>query len=347
MIAIAVAVVVIVLGCLLVAGAGVFWLRSSAMVEQEAMIVREQALQERALLEAEARQLAEETKIETELAENLHPYLELVSTIAQHILFSGGKRLRPLLMIISARLCGYNGDFTHKFSTIFEYLHAATLLHDDLVDGAAMRRGRPVAHTIWDPATVVLVGDFLLARSLTIASETGRPQVIRVIAEITENMSQGEVHQLMRKGDINMQEDEYLEVIRRKTAMLFEAACRVSAIIADAANKNEQALADYGYNLGIAFQMADDLFDYTLTTSDFGKEVGADLREGKLTLPVIYALRQSSAEDKEMMIKIIQDHNFSVEDFMTLIEFLEKYGVRKFTGKSKPIILANPMAISE
>jgi octaprenyl-diphosphate synthase len=139
-------------------------------------------------------------QIETELAENLHPYLELVSEIARHILFAGGKRLRPLLMVISARLCGYNGNATHKFSTIFEYLHAATLLHDDLVDGAAMRRGRPVAHTLWDPATVVLVGDFLLARSLTIASETGRSRVIRVIAEITENMSQGEIQQLMHKG---------------------------------------------------------------------------------------------------------------------------------------------------
>ena len=138
----------------------------------------------------------------------------------------------------------------------------------------------------------------------------------------------------MRKGDINLQEKEYMEVIQRKTAMLFEAACRVSAIIADAPDDSEKALADYGYNLGIAFQMADDLFDYTLTTSDFGKEVGADLREGKLTLPVIYALGQAGADDRDLMIKIIQDPNFLSEDFRTLVELLETYGGIAYTQKT-------------
>ena len=271
--------------------------------------------------------------IEKALSDNLNPYLDLVSEVAGHLLFSGGKRLRPLLMVLSARLCGYTGNYEKTFSTALEYLHTATLLHDDLVDDAAMRRGKEVAHSNWGNSITVLVGDYLLARALSISAGTGRLRVIQILAELTENMSQGEVHQLMRKGDINLEEAEYLEVIRRKTAMLFEAACRVSAIIADAAHESEQALADYGYNLGIAFQMADDLFDYTLTTSDFGKEVGADLREGKLTLPVIYALRQSSAEDKEMMIKIIQDHNFSVEDFKALIELLEKYGGLAYTQK--------------
>ena len=139
-------------------------------------------------------------EIESELARNLRPHLELVSEIARHILFSGGKRLRPLLMVICARLCGYEGANTSKFSTIFEFLHAATLLHDDVVDGARLRRGNPVAHAVWDSATAVLVGDFLLARSLTLAAETGSPRIIRVIAEITENMSQGEIHQLARGG---------------------------------------------------------------------------------------------------------------------------------------------------
>jgi octaprenyl-diphosphate synthase len=147
-------------------------------------------------------------------------------------------------------------------------------------------------------------------------------------------MSQGEVHQLMRIGDVNLEEKEYLEVIRRKTAMLFEAACRVSAIIADAPDESEKALADYGYNLGIAFQMADDLFDYTLTTSDFGKEVGADLREGKLTLPVIHALDNATAADRDLMIKIIQDPNFSTQDFRTLVDLLDKHGGIAYTQKT-------------
>jgi len=144
-------------------------------------------------------------------------------------------------------------------------------------------------------------------------------------------MSQGEVHQLMRKGDITMTEVEYKEVIRRKTAMLFEAACRVSAIIADATEEQETALSEYGYNLGIAFQMADDLFDYTLQTSEFGKEVGADLREGKLTLPVIYALQQAPSGDRDIMIKIIQNQDFSEADFETLTDLLKKYGGLTYT----------------
>ena len=271
--------------------------------------------------------------IEKALSDNLNPYLDLVSEVAGHLLFSGGKRLRPLLMVLSARICGYTGNYEKTFSTALEYLHTATLLHDDLVDEAAMRRGKAVAHSTWGNSITVLVGDYLLARALSISAGTGRLKVIQILAELTENMSQGEVHQLMRKGDINLKEDEYLEVIRRKTAMLFEAACRVSAIIADAPQESETALADFGYNLGIAFQMADDLFDYTLTTTDFGKAVGADLREGKLTLPVISALRNAASDDKELMIKIIQDPNFSVEDFETLIELLDKHGGLVYTQK--------------
>jgi octaprenyl-diphosphate synthase len=272
--------------------------------------------------------------IEKALSDNLNPYLDLVSDVAGHLLFSGGKRLRPLLMVLSTRLCGYSGDYEKTFSTALEYLHTATLLHDDLVDEAAMRRGKAVAHATWGNSITVLVGDYLLARALSISAGTGRLRVVQVLAELTENMSQGEVHQLMRKGDIKLTEDEYMLVIQRKTAVLFEAACQVSAIIADAPEEKEKALAEYGYNLGIAFQMADDLFDYTLQTADFGKEVGADLREGKLTLPVIYALKQARPKDRDVMIKIIQDNEFDTEDFKTLIELLGRYGGIEYTQKT-------------
>jgi len=271
--------------------------------------------------------------IERALSDNLNPYLDLVSDVAGHILFSGGKRLRPLLMVLAARVCGYTGDYDKTFSTALEYLHTATLLHDDLVDEAVLRRGKQVAHATWGNSITVLVGDYLLARALSISAGTGRLRVVQVLAELTENMSQGEVHQLMRKGDIRLSEDEYMVVIRRKTAVLFEAACRVSAIIADAPPETEKALADYGYNLGIAFQMADDLFDYTLQTSDFGKEVGADLREGKLTLPVIYALKQAQSTDRDLMVAIIQNEDFATEDFKILIGLLVKYGGIDYTRK--------------
>ena len=273
-------------------------------------------------------------KIETALAENLDPYYDLVAEIAHHILFSGGKRLRPLLTILCARLCGYNGDNTEKFSTIFEYLHAATLLHDDLVDGAAMRRGRPVAHSVWDNPTAVLVGDFLLARALSIASETGKTRIIKVIAGITENMSQGEIQQLYRKGAVDLSEEEYLEVIRRKTAVLFQGACRVSAILADVSENRETSLSDFGLHLGLAFQMADDLLDYTVDSETLGKLVGADLREGKLTLPVIYALNRANDGDRDRMIRIIQNEDFSVEEFENLITLLHRYEGIAYTRKT-------------
>jgi octaprenyl-diphosphate synthase len=270
-------------------------------------------------------------EIEVALQQNLNPYLDLVSQIAGHILFSGGKRLRPLLMVLSARICGYDGDYDKVFSTIFEYLHAATLLHDDLVDEATLRRGKPVANSIWGNAATVLVGDFLLARSLAIAAETKRPDVITVVSGITENMSQGEIHQLMRKGDLDLTEAEYMEIIKRKTAVLFQGTCRAGALIADGSLIKETALSDYGFNLGIAFQMVDDLLDYTLDTVTLGKEVGADLKEGKLTLPVIYSLKLADEKDRTRMENIIKNKNFSVNDFKTLIRMIDKYGGQLYT----------------
>ena len=263
-------------------------------------------------------------KIEAELSENLKPYLDLVSDVARHILFAGGKRLRPLLLVLSARLCGYKEDYAKTVSTALEYLHAATLLHDDIVDDAILRRGKTVAHSLYGNATTVLVGDFLLARALTICADSGKIKVIHIISDLTENMSTGEVHQLMRKGDVSLTEDEYLEVIRRKTAVLFQAACTVSAVIADAPKEKEKALSDFGYHLGIAFQMADDLFDYTMDTADLGKEVGADLREGKLTLPVIHALKQANPADRDAMVKIIKNEAFTVDEFNALVDLLKK-----------------------
>jgi octaprenyl-diphosphate synthase len=263
-------------------------------------------------------------KIEAELSENLKPYLDLVSDVARHILFAGGKRLRPLLLVLSARICGYEDDYAKTISSAMEYLHAATLLHDDIVDDAILRRGKTVAHSLYGNATTVLVGDFLLARALAICADSGKIKVIHIISDLTEKMSTGEVHQLMRKGDVSLTEDEYLEVIRRKTAVLFQAACTVSAVIADAPEKKEKALADFGYHLGIAFQMVDDLFDYTMDTADLGKEVGADLREGKLTLPVIHALKQANPADRDAMVNIIKNEAFTVDEFNVLVDLLKR-----------------------
>ena len=264
------------------------------------------------------------SEIESQLSENLKPYLDLVSDVAHHILFAGGKRLRPLLLVLSAKLCGYDNAYAKTVSTALEYLHAATLLHDDIIDDAVLRRGKTVAHSLYGNAITVLVGDFLLARALAICADSGKIKVIHIISDLTENMSTGEVHQLMRKGDVSLTEDEYLEVIRRKTAVLFQAACTVSAVIAEAPEEKEAALLDFGYHLGLAFQMADDLLDYTMDTEALGKEVGADLREGKLTLPVIHALKQANPAERDQMVKIIQNEDFTVDEFKTLVGLLVK-----------------------
>jgi octaprenyl-diphosphate synthase len=269
--------------------------------------------------------------IETALRENLNPHLDLIRETAGHILFSGGKRLRPLLMLLSARLCGYTGNEDKNFSAIFEYLHAASLLHDDIVDGAALRRGKPVAHSIWGSTAAVLVGDFLLARSLSLAVKARNMKVIEVISEITEQMSRGELHQLVRKGDTDLSEAEYMEIIRCKTAVLISAACRVGSLIAGAGEPEEAALAEYGLNMGIAFQMADDLLDYTADSKTLGKEVGADLKEGKLTLPVIYSLKAADPETRVRMTEIIKNKNFSVQSFETLVNILKSHGGIKYT----------------
>ncbi len=263
--------------------------------------------------------------IEAELEANLSPWLDLVRDTAGHILFAGGKRLRPLLLLTCARICGSDTPRNRRFSTIFEYLHAATLLHDDLVDGAQLRRGKPAAQLVFGNETAVLTGDFLLARALSIAADTNNLEVIRIIGNITEQMSQGEIQQLQNRGRVDLSEDEYLETIHRKTAVLMEGACHVGALVAQAAPREAQALKRFGHHIGMAFQMADDLLDYTADTTGLGKSVGADLREGKLTLPVIVSLKAASPEDRDWMTGMLQSQTFTEADFGRFSRLLEKY----------------------
>lgn len=264
-------------------------------------------------------------EIEKALEQNLSPYYNLVTEVASHIIFSGGKRLRPLLFVLSARICGFRNKKAIKLSSIFEYLHTATLLHDDIVDGASLRRGKQVANSIWGIPISVLVGDFLLARASSLAAETGYLETTKELAQISENMSQGEIYQLMRKGDVKISEKEYLEIIRRKTAVLFQGACRVGATIAEASEQTRSALSDYGLHLGVAFQMVDDLIDYTSDTPTLGKEIGADLKEGKLTLPVIHALEVAGERDRLEIERIITNHAFTRQDFGLLVKKLQHY----------------------
>lgn len=269
--------------------------------------------------------------VEQALEEQLSPCLSLVREIASHLLFSGGKRLRPLLAVHSARMCGYDGGYEIVFSTLFEYLHAATLLHDDVVDEAWRRRGKQTAHSRWSVPKVVLTGDFLLARSLAIASETELPGIIRVIAGITGQMSQGEIDQMNQKGNAGLTEAQYFNVIEAKTAALIQGACQSGAILAGAPSEKENALAGYGRHLGLAFQMADDLLDYTATAGELGKIPGIDIREGKLTLPLIKALENADETDRAFMIRMIGDPKAGPDDFETLKQMLTAWGGIEYT----------------
>ncbi len=265
-------------------------------------------------------------RIEAALESNLTPHLELVREAAGHLMFAGGKRLRPLLIVLSARICGHETPFVTKFASIFEFLHTATLLHDDVIDGATMRRGKPVANAVYGPSVTVLTGDFLLARALRIAAQSESLRIIEVVSSMTEEISQGEIHQLIRKGDISITEEEYMDVIRRKTGVLIQGACKTGAILAGSPAAAEDALTRYGDHLGLVFQIADDILDYTADTGELGKVVGADLREGKLTLPVIHALKAASATDRRRMESIVANPDFTPEEFIELQGLLHRYG---------------------
>lgn len=270
-------------------------------------------------------------KIETALEQNLTPNLALVKQIASHLLFSGGKRLRPLLMVSSARLCNYSGGLEYEFSTIFEYLHAATLLHDDVVDSAQKRRGKQAAHQKWAAPKVVLTGDFLFATALDIAARTRAPEIISIIANITREMSQGEIDQLEQKGRVDLTESEYYAIIQRKTAVLIQGACQSGAVLANTGEDRQQALDRFGLNLGLAFQMADDLLDYTADETEMGKTPGADIREGKLTLPLIHSLSHASSADRAWIEQMIKQENFTPEEFEVLKEKLHQYNGIEYT----------------
>ncbi|MGM0417748.1 MAG: polyprenyl synthetase family protein [Thermodesulfobacteriota bacterium] len=273
-------------------------------------------------------------EIEKAVKRNLSPHLELVKLIAEHILFSGGKRLRPVLMLMGSRICGKDTPDLYDYSIIFEYLHSATLLHDDLVDNAALRRGSKAAHKVYGASEAVLAGDFLLARSLSIASSLKDPEIVNEVAKITEDMSQGEIHQLINKGDFKTTESVYYDIIKRKTAVLIEGACRTGARIAKADEEKVSILGEYGYNLGIAFQMADDLLDYISDADALGKNSGADLREGKLTLPLIHAMENCSEKEKTFLDSQIRNALNGIEpDFPKVLSVIEQYSGLSYTQK--------------
>ncbi len=241
------------------------------------------------------------------IVQRMHSSVEMIPRLASYIVSAGGKRLRPLLTLASARLCRYAGDRHLGLAASVEFIHTATLLHDDVVDESNLRRGLASANAVFGNKASVLVGDFLFSRAFLLMVETGSLEVLRILSHASAVIAEGEVLQLQTTNDTNTTEESYLEVIRAKTAALFAAACRVSAVVADRPAVEATALDDYGLNLGIAFQLVDDVLDYSALQARLGKTVGDDFREGKITLPVVLAFRRGSDEERVFWRRVLED----------------------------------------
>jgi octaprenyl-diphosphate synthase len=265
-------------------------------------------------------------RIEAEIDRHLTSSVPLIAVVGRYIMGSGGKRLRPLLMILSARLCGYQGTQDAPLAVVFEYIHAASLLHDDVVDKAEFRRNNPAANTLWGNPAVVLVGDFLYSKSFLMTVAYNSIKILRVLSETTTEMAEGEVLQHIHADNLEIDEKEYLEVINRKTAVLISAACQVGAIFGGADEAQEEALRLYGHHLGIAFQLIDDTLDFTGKLEELGKPIGNDVQEGKATLPLIHALHHTRAEEKEQLRRIFSSDKISANDFEHLQDLVIRSG---------------------
>ena len=240
------------------------------------------------------------------IRERLQSDVALVNQLGHYIIDSGGKRFRPLLVLLSARAHGYQGQLHHVLAAIIEFIHTATLLHDDVVDESAMRRGKETANELFGNAASVLVGDFLYSRAFEMMVTVDSMKIMAILANTTNVIAEGEVMQLMNVHDPDTTEERYIEVIHCKTAKLFEAATRLGAVLCQRPENQELAMARYGMHLGTAFQLIDDVLDYTSSSDDMGKNVGDDLAEGKPTLPLIYALRQGTPEQGALIRKAIE-----------------------------------------
>ncbi|WP_370280332.1 octaprenyl diphosphate synthase [Pontibacterium sp.] len=253
----------------------------------------------------------------------------LVEKIGHYIVESGGKRLRPLLVLLSANACGYNGDKHVPLAAIIEFIHTATLLHDDVVDNSELRRGKDTANAKWGNAPSVLVGDFLYSRAFQVMVEIGSMDIMQVISNATNVIAEGEVLQLLNAKNPDTTEDAYMQVILGKTAMLFEAATESGAILTDCTAEEREALRLYGRHLGIAFQLIDDVMDYLSTAEEMGKNVGDDLAEGKPTLPLIHAMREGNDEERQLIRQAIRKGG--LDDLEPIMEIVRNTGAITYT----------------
>ncbi|NNC51860.1 MAG: polyprenyl synthetase family protein, partial [Erythrobacter sp.] len=258
------------------------------------------------------------------ILDRMQSEVPLIPALAGHLISGGGKRLRPMLTLAGAELVGYTGARHYKLAAAVEFIHTATLLHDDVVDGSDLRRGKAAANIIFGNPATVLVGDFLFSRSFELMTEDGSLKVLKILSGASAIIAEGEVDQLTAQRKIDTSEQRYLHIIRAKTAALFAAASRIAAVVAECSDEEEQALDEYGRNLGVAFQLVDDALDYDADAAQMGKDRGDDFREGKMTLPVILAYARGSEEEREFWKAAIAGFRTSDEDLEHAIRLIDR-----------------------
>lgn len=269
--------------------------------------------------------------VELQFRKDLESDVPLIRKVGEYVLSSGGKRVRPALLLLSARLCGYEGNQAVPLASVVEFIHTATLLHDDVVDSATLRRGLASANTLWGNEASVLVGDFLFSKSFSLMVNVGSLAILKVFSDATTIIAEGEVLQLLCTGEMDLSEEKYLDVVRSKTAILMSAACEAGAILGGASPDKQKALADFGMSLGIAFQLMDDTLDYIATEEEFGKSIGHDLEEGKITLPLIHTLRHCTPKERLVIENVIAKDEMSVDEFRQVSALVKQYGGIEYT----------------
>ena len=264
-------------------------------------------------------------KVEAELISALDSQVPLITRVGGYIIASGGKRFRPLMYLLVAKCCHYSGEHNIPLACVFEYIHTATLLHDDVLDHAETRRGNSSVNSVWGDRTSMLVGDFLFSKAFSLLVKTGNVRSMQVISDATTKVAEGETMQTARGGNPDLTEEEYISIVSNKTASLIEAACQVGAIMGNCSPEREESFKNYGLNVGIAFQMVDDTLDYTSEDQKFGKALCKDLQEGKVTLPLIHTLKKAPPEDRQMILSLLQNGSLSQDNVNSITQLIKKY----------------------
>jgi octaprenyl-diphosphate synthase len=264
-------------------------------------------------------------RVEEEFVRHIQSRVALIPEMGRYIQKSGGKRVRPAVLLMAARLSGYTGDKAVLYASVVEFIHTATLVHDDIIDGADLRRGRLAVHSRWGNDITVLLGDYLYIKSMGMALTYDSLDLVRLLCDVTLRMIEGELYQLTKTGDADITEEEHFEIIRRKTAYLFGGCAQIGGLLGGVPREQEEALRDFGFNLGVAFQLVDDLLDYTADQTALGKPIGGDLREGKVTLPIIFLRDRGGDEAANLIRAVVAERAVTTEQWRDILRLLREH----------------------